>query len=68
MLAKHNEEVLVPVDDDGNKKNYFKGFPFEEGTFKTLLMHLTSLVIKINQNCLNNYFWNRYKKLSLKLS
>lgn len=68
MLAKHNEEVLVPVDDDGNKKNYFKGFPFEEGTFKTLLMHLKSLVIKINQNCLNNYFWNRYKKLILKLS
>ena len=29
MLAKHNEEVLVPVDDDGNKKNYLKGFPFE---------------------------------------
>ena len=54
--------------DDVNKKNYFKGFPFEEGTFKTLLMHLTSLVIKINQNCLNNSFWNRYKKLSLKLS
>ena len=54
--------------DDVNKKNYFKGFPFEEGTFKTLLMHLTSLVIKINQNCLNNSFWNQYKKLSLKLS
>ena len=68
MLAKHNEEVLVPVDDDGNKKNYFKGFPFERGTFKTLLMHLTNLVIKINLNCLNNSFWNRYKKLILKLS
>ena len=50
--------------DDVNKKNHFKGFR----TFKTLLMHLTSLVIKINQNCLNNSFWNRYKKLSLKLS
>ena len=68
MLTKHNEEVLVPIDDDVNKKNHFKGFPFEEGTFKTLLMHLTSLVIKINQNCLNNSFWNRYKKLILKLS
>ena len=54
--------------DDVNKKNYFKGFPFEERTFKTLLMHLTSLVIKINQNSLNNSFWNRYKKLSPKLS
>ena len=64
MLAKHNEEVLVPIDDDVNKKNHFKGFR----TFKTLLMNLTSLVIKINQNCLNNSFWNRYKKLSLKLS
>ena len=53
--------------DDVNKKNYLKDFPFEEGTFKTLLMHLTSLVIKINQNCLNNSFWNRYKKLILKL-
>ena len=68
MLTKHNEKVLVPVDDDVNKKNHFKGFPFEEGTFKTLLMHLKSLVIKINQNCLNNSFWNRYKKLILKLS
>ena len=29
MLAKHNEEVLVPIDDDVNKKNHFKGFPFE---------------------------------------
>ena len=67
MLTKHNEEVLVPIDDDVNKKNHFKGFPFE-GAFKTLLMHLTSLVIKINQNCLNNSFWNRYKKLILKLS
>lgn len=53
--------------DDVNKKNRFKGFPFE-GAFKTLLMHLTSLVIKINQNSLNNSFWNRYKKLSPKLS
>ena len=50
--------------DDVNKKNHFKGFR----TFKTLLMNLTSLVIKINQNCLNYSFWNRYKKLSLKLS
>ena len=31
MLAKHNEEVLVPIDDDVNKKNHFKGFPFEGG-------------------------------------
>ena len=29
MLTKHNEEVLVPIDDDVNKKNHFKGFPFE---------------------------------------
>ena len=52
--------------DDVNKKS-FQRFQFEEGTFKTLLMHLTSLVIKININCLNNSFWNRYKKLILKL-
>ena len=29
MLTKHNEEVLVSIDDDVNKKNHFKGFPVE---------------------------------------
>ena len=37
MLTKHNEKVLVPVDDDVNKKNHFKDFPFEEGNVQDII-------------------------------
>ena len=51
MLAKHNEEVLVPVDDDGNfivkKKQYMnivEDLETKASTTRMLVRHLlTSL-------------------------
>ena len=64
MLTKHNEEVLVPIDDDVNKKNHFKGFPFE-GDVQDVTNAFNKFGCQNSSKLFEQFFLESIKKVNL---